>query len=461
MYYKWNNYLDYGFCLLLILYVLVFFSLTFFAIPQADDWCFAATTKEHGFLGSIASWYLGWTGIYTTTALMGMPIIGTNLPLAVPIYSAACFLFVWLSIYYLAGTLVEDATKRVTVSLVILSIYLANMPDAAQGFYWISAATSYLLALALFVSAIALLVNIEIGHSRSNIRIGALVLICLLLPGSHGAIGAAVGVGFLLFECIIYIYNRQFSLSIFLASLIIVIGTAIVVVSPGNEARLSGHTNELTLLDMSLSTAKYVIQHVIGWLSVLSVWSGVLLILYMLGSRKTFLSSTSLRFKVLAIIFAGGCVLVILVGLPIWAIGSVPSRLMNFAYFIFLLVFISSLFYCYSWLTQKWGLCFSGKSTLFWFGLRVVLIAALISSDNFQAALHDLMIGRHVLAEETERLEVFEVSKTQGMGNVEIAPIKITPQLLIFPKGDFSNDPAWFANKCAATYYDVKQVISQ
>jgi hypothetical protein len=55
---------------LLTIVLAVFAGLCTFAYPSADDFCYAATAKNLGFVGSQIYWYANWSGRFTSSAIV-------------------------------------------------------------------------------------------------------------------------------------------------------------------------------------------------------------------------------------------------------------------------------------------------------------------------------------------------------------------------------------------------------
>lgn len=450
---------DLLFKLALFSFILVFLSLCAFAVPQADDWCFASSAREHGFLGAIGSWYRTWTGIYTTTGLMSLPIVGADIVLAAPIVSASCFALSLYGIGYLVKTQVGDSCGTREATAIVFSVYLAAMPDPAQGYYWISAATSYLLAICLTAVILALFCDPpnSKGRAPSIGRCFALLVLCLLLAGTHGAIGAAIGGGFVVMAIISATCFRRVNPKLLIGICATGVGVLLVLASPGNEARLSMHQVDRSVMGFAPVAIMELGRFALDWSSTLVIWAASICLISIVRRRGIAVDSVreNMRFPV---IFSGATVISALVILPIWAIGAVPGRLMNFAYFIFLLTFFSLVLSGYALLSHDHDSDGSHREPWAWLLPRIALLIALLNSENFHYALKDLAVAKQFHSESTKRFARLESSPVGSNEVVKLASFKSQMRMLQFPEGDFSGDGDFFANRCAATYFGKARI---
>ncbi|MEM6579677.1 MAG: DUF6056 family protein [Pseudomonadota bacterium] len=448
-----------GIKVILLGYVLSFFALSFIAVPQADDWCFASTARYAGMLDGLVFWYLNWTGIYTTTAVLSTPIFATNIHVGVPIVSVFCFLLTIGSVYFLAFSVTKEHSDSSVLTLFGVSTFLANMPDASQGYYWVSSAASYLVSLSLFALSIALILEIESCKSKPIIRKILLVAVCFLLPGAHGAIGVAATGGYLLYVFLLYLIDRKLSKSVALAAFSSMVGTLIVVASPGNAARLGNHADKGSLFDTLYSTLQYSIAYGAHWMLEPSVWAAVACLCSLFFARSNSWLTGAERKKFLVAITSGLAIIFALIGLPLWAIGAVPNRLMNFAYFVFLLVLFSLVLGAVYRDTQGSKILGALVSRPFFIVANFMFVLSLFASHNFQALTNDLALAQAFLKEAEYRRAELARAESSKENPIRIERYSTPVKLLVFQKGDLEPESDWFANKCAAEYYNVQSII--
>ncbi|MER6996830.1 DUF6056 family protein [Streptomyces sp. NPDC000410] len=213
--------------------------------PSADEWCFLPTVRDHGIAGLVEKFYVSDNGRVANGLLVGLyarfPVAGHEW--FGPVSCALVLLVLWV----LTGRLLRAAGQQVPrgvpllVAAMITAVFLLATPNTYKTFYWPAASVSHTLAPVLACAAaipslcargrrgrvgamaVVLVAGIFLGTLSEETSVVALVVLLGL---------AALGRGLLPER--VCSFARGWSL---LGTAGVVIGTAILVTSPGSRSR--------------------------------------------------------------------------------------------------------------------------------------------------------------------------------------------------------------------------------
>ncbi|MDQ2770334.1 MAG: hypothetical protein M3Y54_07525, partial [Bacteroidota bacterium] len=233
---------------LVLLCVLPFVVLAFDSHPALDDFSDAVMRRQLGFWGTQRTLYLGWTGRYTTSLLL----MGLS-PLQIcEHWEVGYFLVGWSALLALAGglyalwtALVGAAWPRPTRALaagVVLALWLAQAPSAAECLYWYNAVAVYtwplLLLLLGLVALLALLRAAPDAPGRWR-RVLSTAGLAVALVGCNEVLALVVLAGLATAVAWAGLARRQ-RLPLLLPLLLISgLATAVSFLAPGNFGRLT------------------------------------------------------------------------------------------------------------------------------------------------------------------------------------------------------------------------------
>lgn len=228
-----------------------------------------------------------------------------------------------------------------SLALFATTILLNNLPSLAEGFYWFSSETTYILPLIGLLLLLLMLMRAAPAYSWSLGRVIAAVLLIICTIGGNET---------LILPCFIATIgewaasrrNAHGSQTRIYKSLIAVclICAAAAVLAPGNFKRLSH--SERSIFAGAVKWVYYSQQAFVQWLSdpYLLMFSSVTV--WMLYKHSSFRPKMNLLQA-----FALPLALTLLLHLPTYFIlGAAPLRITNIAYLFFLLGWIAFLVHC-------------------------------------------------------------------------------------------------------------------
>jgi len=332
----------------LFLALLSFLILSFFNHPSFDDYYFAVKTKNEGFFPAQKNWYLEWTGRYFSTAILSSNPLIFNWFFGFKIIPFLLFVLFLGSFFILIRELFSTLDRWCisSLSLVVLFIYLYQMPSISEGFYWVAGAITYQLGNILFIFFLTFFIRLSKNPSLSSINFFGSAICLIAVIGSNETIMILLDslIGFVL--TIHLIKFRRLDKWLIILTIIAIIFSLIVILCPGNAKRIAAESFlypspfrkdlKFTILTSFKSTFEYLIK----WLQ-----NGQLLIftlLFLPISYRNKESTSSRSFFQIPVSLSLGIyfILITLVFFPIhWSHGTeiISPRPVNIAYFLFVI----------------------------------------------------------------------------------------------------------------------------
>ncbi|HET8542603.1 MAG TPA: DUF6056 family protein [Anaeromyxobacter sp.] len=218
-----------------------FFALAAYAHPQNDDWGFASMVLKFGYGGANAVWYRNWTGRYLSTAWASATPLSmrtlTGFPVAV---AANLALFVGGAVALALAILPREVPRRAraAVGLVLAALHLATMPSIAEGVYWFSGSSTYLLGSAFLAWVVALSAAVDrLEGGRRRAALAGAILAAALAAGTNEIAAACVvaaAAGRLAWASRA---ARRVRWDLLAVVAVAVAGAAVELLAPGNRAR--------------------------------------------------------------------------------------------------------------------------------------------------------------------------------------------------------------------------------
>lgn len=218
-------------------YLLPFALACGFVFPSLDDWSYGASGR-HGWWEAQGTWYDGWSGRVTATAVisgwgnLGSPwfaaVIGYRAVIAV-LFAGMCW-----ALWDLVGALIPEADRqqRATLSLVIAAGWISLLTDIAEGLYWLSGVASYGLGtLLMLVACSSMLRGVDGPRWRWWLALAALAIGCL-----SGEVVAALALTAVAGVVLVHLrgHDRWRGGAVLAGGLL---ATAILLLAPGNAVR--------------------------------------------------------------------------------------------------------------------------------------------------------------------------------------------------------------------------------
>jgi len=448
------------FILFLAFYTLLpFFILSSYNHPSADDFVYSTTYLQYGFFVPQYNWYVGWSGRYIASAILSLS--PTSFYSYMGYKLASFFLIVLLgsSFYFLIKQIFskETTVRKIAISLLILVIYIYQMPKIASGFYWFAGASTYQLGNVFLLFMLGGIIIYLKTKKRKHLFF--VIVALFLLIGSNETVMLLTDM--ILFFMALFYYTKmsRFNLKFIKNNSFLIIllffgfvFSLIVILAPGNNARLGllPNRHKLTAFYNSYTSAK---QYVIQWLPAVSVFSLLLLSLIKktnLNKNNWFSIHPIYAFLIMLLVTYAGF-------FPAhWSMGvPPPSRTINTIYLFFLLTWLYFMLTLFTYFNE----------TIFPKTVSYVLlltsIVLLMMPNNIQTAYQDWLSGdaKQYDLQLKERYQIIEKEKLQ-IGEQDTIRV---PALLKKPKTIFFNDleekPDDWRNRACATYFKIPNIV--
>lgn len=220
-----------------------FVVLSFFVHPQNDDWAYAVRAQDAGFWGANVFWYEHWGGRYSANAILSASPLAFGWIGAYRWLPVLVLALLGVAAFAVASSVAPRALLRwrVWLAAIIVALFLAGMPDVAQGIYWWTGAVSYQLGLVLWLGLVAVVLALPRRHTRLG-RVLALGLAFVLVTAAAGTneLVLAYTIGFLVGVGAMRSWRaRRLEIGVLvLAGVAFAVGSA-AVLAPGNQMRLA------------------------------------------------------------------------------------------------------------------------------------------------------------------------------------------------------------------------------
>ncbi len=447
-----------------IVVVLLFVALGFFAMPSADDYCYAATLKEHGPWSAMATWYESWTGRYTATAAISLAILLTDLRTAywiVPVIGLACLASGLYLLLRAIGSKSGGRTENLRATSLALAVFLALTPVPNETLYWMSGTFSYLLANGALLGLLALL----IGASRGG------RLLWYHAPLAAGMALAVVGLNETSLSLTLFClaiglahdgWRRNPARRLWLVALLAAAaGALIVAAAPGNGVRIASFPHARELARTALQTPAHAAKAWADFLTSPTPWLAALVGARWAGRHRlaALLPATSSAVGHWLAIGAF-CLLTLACLLPAeWAMGTSPPPR---AYAVIVLVCLGG------WFMAAVPLLLDGvrrirllpDSPRWLLPLaKVGLATSLVLVGNVPTVIGDLTGGDAwaFAAQRDDRRQCLERAARHGASTVQVGAMRRVPASLAAL--ELSPRPDAWQNRCVGRFFGVQQVM--
>ncbi len=235
-----------------ILAVLPFLLLTLYIHPTMDDFAYATRDMNTGFFAAQAKIYLTWSGRYFGTAMSRLNPIMEQDFVRYKVYAFVLILLFISATLFLFHSLLGQLRFRhkAALSLLVFSVYLMQLPDIAQGFYWLMAYMAHLSAVIYTLVLLGVLLQLESAPSNTAKRLlQALgLLLVFAIVGSNEM--SLIMLNAMLLLLLLTQWQLHKKLSAYHVCLFLVAFALglVVVLAPGNYARMAGQVKSGSLL---------------------------------------------------------------------------------------------------------------------------------------------------------------------------------------------------------------------
>lgn len=452
---------------LLLAALIPYLAIAFFSLPMADDWGMAHMVRAKGFWGAHHHWYQVDGGRYVGMGATSLYALITNL--SPSLYWIAPWLMIFgsfFSFYFLLFAVGSQFFSRRTLGwgfLGLTLIYIARIPNIAEGYYWLMGSTCYTLGniLVLFMAGF-LILHHRTASFRRRIIYTILSLICA---------AAAVGVNeilmLLMLICLIayilFLFIRKHSNrhDVLIVFMITAICSVIVITAPGNAVRGSFYPDRHQFLFSLSSSLSWTFGFVKNWTCDALILSSTLLLLPFITrvSHHISIPVKSRKWLFLFPVFWLG--LIVLSFFPgFWALGGPPpERAWNLTYFVFILGWYTCVVIYTLLLLPD-----TKPDTIIPRHVRVaatiLFLIALFGFPTTYTAFKDLIFhARPYHREVSERIETSKQKAEENQDFVIIRPLVNRPSTLFSRIFEFKDDPEYWVNANWGEYWGLKVIF--
>ncbi len=468
----------------LVLVVVSFVVLAFFAHPSTDDYCYARQVFNRGFLGAQAYWFNNFGGRYFGQALISLYALVTRpfdaffsayklVPL-LTMTALACALLGLLK--SLTAGSVSNAELR-WGALTLFVLYVTRMPTTAQGLFWLNGVCIYMVGLILGLFLLSMLLRSS-SLASPFLRAAGCCLLVVCLIGDHEII-AMTFLPMLVVGVVVTTLKKHSAASLWRAALVTGVVCALpVFFAPGNFARAAepGYEHRFDLLRGSVFGLVGTIESIVTWALDPALLGASLLTIPLVASlsgRVPILTGMSRR-GLLGFVVLAVALIASVFGFMNLLTGEsgIPHRIQNVPFLIFLLSWFAGIAF-WTAIRQResrpvivpdWALV----------AAKVVVIVSLLIQGHTIAALKDCATkAPRYHAQLQERYQVIRAAIARGEKHIVVSALVNPPPTiykgapletgLIFRrnktyKGDFTDDPANWRNVCTAEFWGIESI---
>ena len=455
-----NPFLFWLFSFLLLGYVVVFCYASLFSHPIADDFSYASISTKEGVFTTAYQEYFRWGGRYSSNIVWLINPIKHSL-LAYQLAGIATIVILFFSLWVFISALFRGVSRsRVMLSnLVVLVLFLYNMPNTAEGIYWYTGAVAYTVASALALLFFGLLIYFLRGKYILHKHVHLLVLcVWVFVVMGFNEVLSIIVVG-LLFGIFLegFTQNNYHKGAVSILFFVALGGLALLLLSPGSANRASVFTNNKDVLHSFIMASVQVLRFVTEWISVPLLLASVAYIsVHRTLSEHSILFLKSFyisRWISLAMLFA---VVFVSVFLPYYATGILGQhRTVNVAYLFFLLLWFLNL----SVWINHYQLRAPQFSALQKWALIGVFLLSVTFTKNSYGLLTDIAYGKlkSYHTQMTERYSIIKQHQQNPNIPLEFTAIEYPPKTIFVL--DIDTDSTHWLNEGYRLFYKTEEHV--
>ncbi|MCB0341881.1 MAG: hypothetical protein H6626_00020 [Pseudobdellovibrionaceae bacterium] len=435
-----------------------FFLLTFFNHPSADDFVYAVKTLEHGLWRVQAHYYLGWSGRYMSTLFLTLNPFVFGHEWSYPLMSLSMLLVFLTSLWALFNTALERYLEKKYIyafCLGFFALYLAHLPRAASGFYWLAGYVNYMVPL-VFLN-LAVIGLLKLWDSRSAILwVPSLVIYAFFITGANETIMLIFNWVLVLALVAYYLKHHKIWWPVVLVFVFNLAFSVAVVMAPGNAVRTGHFPNAHQPLMSVVNSVAFSLEHFFRFLSVPLILVSIVFAQWILD-RSHLMNSVHVNKKTYKItwVLLGSFFLAAFFPAA-WAMGGPPpERVDNMTYYFFLLFWfalvgqyvhlnsdkVRALVHRFKWLKPNY--------------LQWVIVIVLFVWGNTGRAWYDLLTQAYPYHRQMVERDIVVKSASKG-SQLIVPPIVNRPRTIFFD--DIIEDPADWRNVGVSGYYGLGSI---
>ncbi len=422
--------------------------LALYAHPMADDFSYAHKDIAQGLWNASVWEYLHWNGRYTSNFLVLLGPLRLGLE-HLSLYRSVPVLLLVLTILSQL-VLLRALLKRLglmlhtfPIALLWCALYVAIMPDIAEGFYWYTGSVTYQLGNVFALSALSLLLN-------RNMMAGA--VLAFLSIGFNEVIMLLWLAGLFIHLLAERRIRGSITARTFIVGSFIAAGAAIMLFAPGNAGRGQHFPEQHLLLPSLHMSVLQTLRFAATW--ILSAPMLIASVAFVLG-RNTILPALepiTSRLRPSATIAALTLLIFLCVFPAYWGTGILGQhRTLNVACFFFLPLWFLNLAVC----LRAWEPRLPSLDAPRLMPLFVLLGASTLFTSNGLSSTIDLLSGRACSssAQLEERYALLRSAARTNENVIELPLIQHPPKSIYVL--DIRQDPDFLQNQDYALWFGL------
>jgi hypothetical protein len=450
--------------------LLPFLLLSLYSHPTADDFSFAERDNSLSFFAAQAYYYLNWSGRYFGTAIVRLnPIVYDSLGIY-KLYSFIILLLFSGAAFFTIRTItlkVLEAKGVLTLSALLLTLYLLQLPSPAEGFYFFSTYATYQLPNIMLLVMLSFIYKFFYTENliAKKLYIGIAAILCAAIVGSN-EMALVITFTTIAFITTVNLKNKVTRPYLLFLFIICITCCFVAVLAPGNFSRMSDHPNGGKFIWSAVYAAFMTGLSFYRWLlpllaaSIIYILYFGLPLAYKLKSNRAF----AIDLRLALLYFLGTLFLMNFVFA--WSTGErATPRLENVIYFFFLLGW----FYSLQVAIHNYKNVFRSNYTSFIIpalALLMVILHVLHIESNTSTAYIDLLSG-NAAAYDKALNQRYASLKASDCSTCIVAPLPAIPKTIFFAdvvaRSEFDKkregviDRSW-VNKGFAAYWGKAEV---
>jgi hypothetical protein len=451
--------------------VAVFVAMCGYAFPQADDFVFANSVRDHGFFASQCDWYRNWSGRWASTAVITWVSSAVDLQRSYWIVPAAAWALTIGAFWCLWRAWVPraafDRASYAMAPLLLCAVYAVFMPSCSEALYWLAGSATYQLgAAAALTVAVAAPIAIRARGWRRLAATGAAAAAAAVAAGTNETVMACEA--FVLGVVVALRWRGLRSLPwswLVTVCLAAAASTAVVVLAPGNAVRSAGFPSGRNPWLAAAGAANELIGDLSRWSATPTLLLGTLLLLTARPRTISALTASlprALRRK--PSLFLGAWMGTLYASLfpAWWAEGQlVENRVSNVTWLIFVLGWPMMVALGAAWFHRRYSLLRradrapAGPTPTARWWLRACFALALLGSELFVQKIADLRaVGPEFARQQRARYAEIAAARASGTQDLEVQPITAFSSTLY--SCDITFDARSWLNRGYAAYFGFR-----
>lgn len=434
-----------------------------YCYPATDDFYISSLARDEGFFQALHYHYTHFNGRFASISLLFLNPLAYDWVGGYKLAPWLLSLILGLAFISCVGAVSGAGftrKSRVLFAFAVLWAFFDQMPDIRPGLYWLSATVTYQIGGALFLLYFSgLLTQLQRQENSGILAKVGVVVIAGILPGFNELLmlitlsvtGALV----------LWFYSQEKRLPVWIVVLLgsVVVGSAFLLLAPGNSLRMANYSLERNLWDAAILSCNAAFSQITTWMTTPAVLC--LSVATFFGMRNRGGSLHPLFQSVHPLLLLGFLLLGLMACffLPIWATGHYPDRrVLNLIFLLFLsgwLIHVA----CWGSYTAHLPFPAFAKRTRWLSGFLGVLFLGgllMLGHSNWWLVVNDLTSGRSAgfAQEQRHRYNLIYRSKK---ADLEVPPLRTLPRSLFFSDIRQSSDN-WI-NQSYARFFRMRSVV--